>query len=173
MKLKSIEYKYLVAIIYVCVLFLDRMDVTIVNVAMPTFAEVFKVDITKTEWVSTGFLLALAIVIPISGWAGDKFGYKKIFIFATFIFTLSSFLCACAWSLNSLVFFRVMQGIGGGMVVPVGMAMTYRAFPTKEYSKAASYTLMPTLVAPAIAPTLGGFVLEHYSWRWIFIFNVQ
>ena len=169
---KQIEYKYLVAVIYVCVLFLDRMDVTIVNVAMPTFAEVFKVNITETEWVSTGFLLALAIIIPISGWAGDKFGYKKIFIIATFIFTLSSLLCACAWSLNSLVLFRIMQGIGGGMIVPVGMAMAYRAFPTSEYSKAASYTLMPTLVAPAIAPTLGGFVLEHFSWRWIFIFNV-
>lgn len=169
---KSIEYKYLVAIIYVCVLFLDRMDVTIVNVAMPTFATVFNVNVTETEWVSTGFLLALAVVIPISGWAGDKFGDKKIFIIATAIFTLSSLLCACAWSLNSLVLFRIMQGIGGGMIVPVGMSMAYRAFPTSEYSKAASYTLMPTLVAPAIAPTFGGFVLENFSWRWIFIFNV-
>ncbi len=172
MSKKAIEYKYLVAIIYVCVLFLDRMDVTIVNIAMPTFANIFKVNVTDTEWVSTGFLLALAIIIPISGWAGDKFGTKKIFIIATSIFTLGSLLCALAWSLESLIFFRIMQGVGGGMVIPVGMSMAYRAFPAKEYSKAASYTLMPTLVAPAIAPTFGGFVLQNFSWRWIFLFNV-
>ena len=169
---KTIEYKYFVALIYVCVSFLDRMDVTIVNVAMPTFAEVFKVKVTETEWVSTGFLLALAIIIPISGWAGDKFGTKKVFIIATTIFTLGSLLCAFAWSFESLVIFRILQGVGGGMVIPIGMTMTYRAFPAKEYSKAASYTLMPTLIAPAIAPTLGGFVLEHFSWRWIFLINV-
>lgn len=165
-------YKYFVAIIYTCVLFLDRMDVTIVNIAMPTFAKVFQVSITETEWISTGFLLSLAIVIPISGWLGDKFGYKKIFIFATAIFTIGSLLCACAWSLKALVTFRIIKGLGGGILVPVGMSMTYRAFPTSEYSKAASYTLMPTLVAPAVAPTLGGLVLEHFSWRWLFIFNL-
>jgi EmrB/QacA subfamily drug resistance transporter len=172
MSKRIIEYKYLVAITYVCVSFLDRMDVTIVNVAMSTFADIFKVKVTETEWISTGFLLALAIIIPISGWAGDKFGTKKIFIIATTIFTLGSLLCAFAWSLEALVVFRILQGIGGGMVIPIGMAMTYRAFPATEYSKAASYTLMPTLIAPAIAPTLGGFILENFSWRWIFLINV-
>ncbi|MGY3804765.1 MDR family MFS transporter [Pigmentibacter ruber] len=172
MAIKKLQYKYLVAVIYICVLFLDRMDITIVNIAMPTFAKVFDVAITKTEWISTGFLMSLAIVIPISGWLGDKFGYKKIFILGTIIFTIGSLLCACAWSLSSLVIFRVLKGFGGGILVPVGMAMTYRVFSPAEYSKAASYTLMPTLVAPAIAPTFGGFVLEHFSWRWIFLFNI-
>ncbi|WGL60079.1 DHA2 family efflux MFS transporter permease subunit [Pigmentibacter sp. JX0631] len=172
MIIKRLEYKYLVALIYTCVLFLDRMDVTIVNIAMPTFAKVFEVPITRTEWISTGFLMSLAIVIPISGWLGDKFGYKKIFILGTIIFTLGSLFCASSWSLSSLIMFRVLKGLGGGILVPVGMTMTYRAFSHTEFSKAASYTLMPTLVAPAIAPTFGGFVLEHFSWRWIFLFNV-
>jgi EmrB/QacA subfamily drug resistance transporter len=169
---KPLEYKYIVAIIYSVVLFLDRMDITIVNVAMPTFATAFGINVTQTEWIATGFLLALAVVIPASGWTGDKFGTKKIFILANIIFTSSSLLCALSWSLNSLVAFRILQGVGGGMILPVGMSMVYRAFNPKEYPKVANYTLMPILVAPAIAPTLGGFILQYTSWHWIFLVNV-
>lgn len=170
--MKRLEYKYIVAIIYSVVLFLDRMDVTIVNVAMPTFARAFSIPVPQTEWISIGFLLALAVMIPVSGWAGDRFGNKKVFILACMIFTTSSLLCALSWNLVSLVCFRIFQGIGGGMILPVGMSMVYRAFSPKEYPKVANYTLMPILVAPAIAPTVGGFILQYTSWHWIFLVNV-
>lgn len=170
--MKKLQYKYTVAIIYCVVLFLDRMDITIVNIAMPTFATVFGVPVSQTEWIATGFLLALAVVIPSSGWAGDKFGSKKVFILANLIFTLSSLLCSFSWDLNSLVAFRILQGVGGGMILPVGMAMVYRAFTPKEYPKVANYTLMSILVAPAIAPTIGGLILQYSSWHWIFLINV-
>lgn len=166
------EYKYIVAVIYSVVLFLDRMDVTIVNVAMPTFANAFQIPITQTEWIALGFLLSLAIMTPISGWMGDKYGNKRIFVLANLIFTFSSLLCALSWNLSSLVLFRILQGVGGGMILPVGMSMVYRAFSPKEYPKVANYTLMSILVAPAIAPTIGGVLVQHFSWHWIFLINV-
>lgn len=166
------KYQLIVVLIYISVLFLDRMDVTIVNVAMPTFAHVFGVNVTDTEWIATGFLLALALIIPISGWLSNRFGIKKVFIFAVSMFTLGSLLSALAWSLSSLVFFRVIQGIGGGVLLPVGMALTYRTFPRHQFAKVANYTLMPTLTAPAIAPAVGGFLLTHASWHYLFLINV-
>lgn len=168
---KKLEYKYLVAIIYVSILFLDRMDLTITNVAMPTFAKDFQISITDTDWIATSFLIALGVVMPVSGWLSDRFGSKKTFLFANCLFILSSTLCACAWGFSSLIFFRVLQGIGGGLLVPVGMSMTYRAFEPREYPKLANYTLIPTLVAPSIAPAIGGFILEHLSWHWIFLLH--
>lgn len=166
------KYQAIVISIYVSVLFLDRMDVTIVNVAMPTFARVFNVNVTDTEWIATSFLLALALIIPLSGWLSNRFGTKNVFIFAVSMFTVGSFLSALAWSLPSLVFFRVIQGIGGGVLLPVGMALTYRTFPRRQFAKVANYTLMPTLTAPAIAPAVGGFFLTHASWHYLFLINV-
>ena len=170
--IKKLEYKYIVSIIYVLILFLDRMDLTITNVAMPTFAKTFHIDVTETDWIATSFLIALGVIMPVSGWLSDKYGSKKIFILANILFTFSSVLCALAWSFNSLVFFRILQGIGGGLLVPVGMSMTYRAFTTKEYPKLANYTLIPTLVAPSIAPALGGVILEYLNWHWIFFLHL-
>ncbi len=169
--IKKLEYKYQITIIYIFILFLDRMDLTITNVAMPAFAHHFNIKVTETDWISTSFLIALGIAMPVSGWLSDKFGSKKIFIFANIIFTLSSVLCATAWNLQSLIFFRIIQGIGGGIIVPVGMSMAYRAFPIQQYAKLANYTLIPTLIAPAIAPVIGGIILEKLSWHWIFLLH--
>src|SRR5258708_7423184 len=108
---KLIEYKYIVAIIYTCVLFLDRLDLTIVNITLPTLARYFHVPITQTEWITNSFLLALAIIIPVSGWLGDTFGTKKIFIIATAVFGLSSLLCAFAPNFLFIVSMRFIQGL--------------------------------------------------------------
>lgn len=166
------EYRYAVAAIYATVLFLDRLDLTIVNITLPTLATYFKVPITQTEWITNGFLLALAISIPISGWAGDRFGVKKIFIIATCIFGLSSLLCAFAPNLLIMIVLRFFQGLGGGMIIPVGMTMVYRVFDHSEYASITSFIFIPTLVAPAIAPLLGGLILYFYNWQWVFIFSV-
>lgn len=170
---KSIEYKYIVAIIYTTVLFLDRLDLTMVNIALPTLATYFKVPITATEWISNGFLLALAISIPASAWLGDRFGIKKIFLFSTILFALSALSCAFSHSFYLLVFLRFMQGIGGGLLIPVGMTMVYRIFEPKDYARITSYTFIPALLAPAFAPAIGGTILHFLNWQWIFIISAS
>lgn len=166
------NYRYIVAAIYAIVLFLDRLDLTIVNIALPTLAEYFKVPITQTEWINNAFLLALAISIPISGWAGDRFGVKKVFIIATSIFGLASLLCAFAPNLTIMAILRFIQGLGGGMIIPVGMTMVYRVFDHAEYASITSFIFIPTLIAPAIAPALGGMIIYFFGWKWIYLFAV-
>lgn len=168
----KIEYRYIVAAIYAVVLFLDRLDLTIVNIALPTLAEYFKVPITQTEWVNTAYLLALAMSIPISGWAGDRFGIKKVFIIATSLFGLSSLLCAFSPDLTTMAILRFLQGLGGGVIIPVGMTMVYRVFDPSEYASITSFIFIPTLIAPAIAPALGGVIINYFGWKWVFLFAV-
>jgi EmrB/QacA subfamily drug resistance transporter len=168
----KIEYKYVVAIVSVFGLFMDLLDGTIVNVAAPTLAKDFHASTTTIEWVITGYLLSLAVFIPVSGWAGDKFGTKRTFMFALAVFTTASLCCALAWNIQSLIAFRVFQGVGGGMLTPVGTAMVFRAFPPSERSKASGFMVIPTTVAPASGPVLGGFLVEYINWEWIFLVNV-
>jgi EmrB/QacA subfamily drug resistance transporter len=170
--LKKIEYRYVVAAIYAIVLFLDRLDLTIVNITLPTLAAYFKVPITHTEWVNNAFLLALAISIPISAWIGDRFGTKKIFIISTSIFGIASFLSAFSPNISTLVLMRFLQGLGGGMIIPVGMTMVYRVFDTSEYASITSFIFIPTLIAPALAPALGGLIIHFFTWQWVFLFAV-
>lgn len=170
--LKSLEYKYIVVIIYASILFLDRLDLTIVNITLPTLAQYFHVSITQTEWITNSFLLALAIIIPASGWLGDKFGSKKIFIIATAVFGISSLLCAFAPNFLFMVAMRFLQGLSGGVIIPVGMTMVYRGFAPAEYASVTSFIFIPSLIAPAIAPALGGLITHYFGWQWVFIFAV-
>lgn len=168
----GIEYKWLVAIVFVIGIFMDLLDTTITNVAVPTLAKDFDVSATTIEWVVTGYLLSLAVFIPVSGWAGDRFGTKRTFMFALTFFTISSFLCGTAWNIQSLIGFRVLQGVGGGMLTPVGTAMLFRAFPPAERAQAGALMTIPIVVAPASGPVLGGYLVEFHSWQWIFWINV-
>ncbi len=169
---RIVPYKWLVAMAFVLGLFMDILDTTIVTVALPTLSAEFGADTNTIEWVVTGYLLSLALWIPASGWLGDRFGTKRCFIFALFSFTLASGLCGAAWNIESLIAFRVLQGVGGGMLTPVGTAMLYRAFPPIERPKASSLLAMVTVLAPAIGPVLGGLLVEQASWRWIFYVNL-
>jgi len=168
---RPLEYKTKVAIIYMTSLFMEIMDTTVVNVALPTLAEDFKVGTDGIEWVVLGYLLSLAVWIPASGWLGDRIGTKKVFLFAIAMFTGASMLCGFSGSLNQLIAFRILQGVGGGMLTPVGAAMLYRAFPLDERAKAATAVLGVAVTAPAIGPVLGGFIVDTISWRWIFFVN--
>src|SRR6185295_12015187 len=123
MNLRNVEYKWLVAASFVFGIFMDLMDITIVNVALPKLGQTFHATASSLEWVVTGYLLSLAIWIPASGWIGDKIGTKKVYLFALAMFIGGSALCALSWSIGSLIAFRVIQGIGGGMMTPVGMSM--------------------------------------------------
>jgi EmrB/QacA subfamily drug resistance transporter len=168
----KVDYKYLVAGVFVFGLFMDILDTTIVNVALPRLAEEFQANTATLEWVVTGYVLSLAVWIPASGWIGDRFGTKKTFMFATAMFTVGSALCGRAWSIESLVFFRILQGVGGGMLTPVGTAMLYRAFTPAERARASAVLSIPTMFAPMLGPLFGGFLVDAVSWRWIFYINL-
>jgi EmrB/QacA subfamily drug resistance transporter len=151
---------------------MDLLDMTIITVAVPTLAQEFSASTTTIEWVVTGYLLSLAVFIPISGWLGDRFGTKRTFMAALSIFLGGSVLCGFAWDIDSLIAFRVVQGIGGGMLTPVGMAMLFRAFPPAERAAAAAVLAIPITVAPALGPLLGGYLVDYQDWRWIFFINI-
>lgn len=145
---RTVAYKYIVAVVYVAALFLDILDTTIVNVALPTLGRDFHSD--NAEWVVLGYTLSLAVWIPASGWLGDRIGTKRTFMFAFVAFIFGSLLCASAQSMEQLIAFRVVQGIGGGMLTPVGVAMLFRAFPPAERVRASTYIMIPSLAAPAL-----------------------
>jgi EmrB/QacA subfamily drug resistance transporter len=168
----QVEYRYLVAAAFIFGLFMDILDTTIVNVALPRLAEEFQANTAALAWVVTGYVLSLAVWVPASGWIGDRFGTKKTFLFATAMFVIGSALCGQAWSIESLVFFRIVQGIGGGMLTPVGTAMLYRAFTPAERARASAIMSVPTMVAPMLGPVFGGFLVDAVNWRWIFYVNV-
>jgi EmrB/QacA subfamily drug resistance transporter len=168
----KVSYKWLVAVAFVAGLFMDLMDVTIVNVALPTLGLDFGASTNTLEWVVTGYLISLAIWIPASGWISDRFGSKRTFVVALVLFTAGSALCGLAWSAGSLIAFRVLQGVGGGMMTPVGTAMLFRAFPPAERARASAVVTVPTALAPALGPLLGGWLVDHATWRWIFYVNV-
>ena len=168
----NLEYKWLVGIVYIMALFMDLLDMTVINVAVPTLAREFNANTTTIEWVVTGYLLSLALFIPISGWLGDRFGTKRVFLSALAIFLAGSVLCGLAWDVESLIAFRVLQGVGGGMLTPVGMTMLFRAFPPAERAAASAVLTVPITVAPALGPILGGYLVDYQDWRWIFFINI-
>jgi EmrB/QacA subfamily drug resistance transporter len=161
-----------VSIVFVAVMFMNIMDITIVNVALPRIGRDLSVAPTAVSAVSIGYLVSLAVVIPASGWLGDRFGAKRVLLTATVIFTIASALCGAAQTFDQLVIFRVLQGVGGGMLTPVGMAMLFRAFPPEERVRASSILTTPTALAPAIGPVLGGILVTSLSWRWVFYVNL-
>jgi len=171
--LGKVEYKYIVALVGVFSIFMELLDTTVINVAIPTLQREFEVGQPSTiQWVITGYLLSLAVFIPVSGWAGDRFGTKRVFMFALTTFTTASLLCAVAPSIEALIGFRVLQGVGGGMLSPVAFSMVWRAFPNEERSKAAGIMVVPAAIAPASGPVVGGALVEYASWPWIFLVNL-
>jgi EmrB/QacA subfamily drug resistance transporter len=148
------------------------LDTTIVAVALDTLGRDFRVSVTTIQWVTTGYLLSLAVVIPVTGWAVDRFGHKRMFMLSLSLFVIGSSLCGVAWSANSLIAFRVLQGIGGGMILPVGQSMLARAAGPQRMGRVMSVIGAPTVLGPILGPVLGGLIVSNFSWRWIFYINV-
>ena len=148
------------------------LDTTIVNVALHTLGRELHSSIASIQWVATGYLLSLAAVIPITGWAARRFGAKPIYITSLVLFTLGSALCGLASSSTELIVFRVLQGVGGGMILPVGQLMMAQAAGPKRMGRVMSVVAVPAMLAPILGPTIGGLILDNASWRWIFFVNV-
>src|SRR5437588_1360820 len=148
------------------------LDTTVVNVAIDHLAVVFHSSLTTIQWVITGYTLALAAVIPVTGWAADRFGTKRIYLWSLVLFTLGSVLSGLAWSDASLILFRVLQGVGGGMIMPAVMTiMTKKAGPHRM-GRVMGVLGVPMLIAPILGPILGGWLVDDVSWRWIFFINL-
>jgi len=148
------------------------LDTTIVNVAIDRLSIDFNASLTTIQWVITGYTLALAAVIPATGWAADRFGTKRIYLISLVLFMLGSALCAAAWSAGSLIAFRVLQGIGGGMIMPAVMTITTKKAGPHRMGRIMGILGVPMLIAPIIGPILGGWLVDDVSWRWIFLINV-
>ncbi|HEY4991719.1 MAG TPA: DHA2 family efflux MFS transporter permease subunit, partial [Nakamurella sp.] len=160
------------ATVFVAAMFINIIDATVVNVALPTIAADFGVPVELTATVNIGFLVAVAVAIPVAGWLGDRFGAREVFLLAVGLFTVASAACGLAATVQQLVIFRILQGIGGGLMTPVGMSMLYRAFPPNERVRLSRIINVPIALAPAIGPVLGGLLVQRASWRWIFGINV-
>lgn len=152
--------------------FMSILDSSIVNVAISKMMQVFNTTAGQIEWVVTVYMLALGVVIPFSGWAGDKFGYKKLYIFALSMFTFGSFLCTVSWSVNSLIISRVIQALGGGLLMPTMMTMVKKIVPAGSFGTAMGIVGVALLIAPALGPTIGGYLVEYVDWKWIFTINI-
>jgi EmrB/QacA subfamily drug resistance transporter len=155
-----------------CALFMQMLDSTVVTTALPTMALALDSDPVSLNIAITSYLLSLAVFVPISGWAADRYGARKVFMIAIGIFTLSSLACALSATLLHLVLSRIAQGMGGAMMVPVGRIILLRTIPKHDLLRAMAFLSMPALIGPLIGPPLGGFLVTYASWHWIFLINL-
>jgi EmrB/QacA subfamily drug resistance transporter len=148
------------------------LDATIVNVAIPTLGRELHTSIATIQWVMTGYLLAFASVIPLTGWASERFGAKRVFIAALVLFMAGSTLAGSAWSIEALIVFRIVQGVGGGLIMPVGQTILAQAAGPQRMGRVMSVVGVPMLLAPVFGPVIGGAIVDQVSWRWIFFVNL-
>ncbi len=168
----SAANKWLVALAVMLATLIEVLDMTIANVALDHIRGSLSAGVDEAAWVLTSYIVANAIVIPLSGWLGNLFGRKRFFNACILLFTASSFLCGAAPNLESLVLFRVIQGLAGGSLMPVSQAILMETFPAKEQPMAMALWGMGMMVGPVLGPILGGWITDNYSWRWIFFINL-
>ena len=162
----------LVAGVVVLGAIMSILDITVVSVAQPTFQTEFEASPAQVAWTMTGYTLALASVIPLTGWAADRFGTKRLYMLAVALFTAGSVLCAAATSVEMLTAFRVLQGLGGGMLMPLGMTIMTRAAGPERIGRVMAVLGVPMLLGPIFGPILGGWLIDIASWHWIFLINL-
>src|SRR5713226_7378669 len=162
----------LVPLVVACAMFMQNLDSTVIATALPTIARSLDESPLRLNVAITCYLLSLAVFIPISGWTADRFGARRVFSAAIVVFTLGSIGCGMANSLGALVIARIVQGMGGAMMVPVGRLVLLKTVPRSELVRAMSYVSVPALVGPVIGPPLGGFIVTYGSWPWIFFINI-
>ena len=169
---RGAEHRYLIAAAVVLAALMQVIDSSIVNVALPDMMGNLGANLDEIAWVSTGYILASVIVIPLTGFLGELFGRKRYFVGSIILFTISSFFCGAAGSLGTLIFWRIVQGIGGGALMTVSQAVLLESFPAEEAGTAMALFGLGVMVGPTIGPTLGGWLVDNWGWPWIFFINL-
>jgi len=164
--------RILLPLIIACALFMENLDSTVISTALPAIAADFGVSPIHLKLALTSYLLAIAVFIPASGWLADRYGARTIFRLAIVTFTVGSILCGLSGSIAGMVFARVVQGIGGAMMVPVGRLVILRSVPKAQLVGSLAWLTVPALIGPVVGPPLGGFITTYFAWRWIFWINV-
>lgn len=168
----GLAYKWIVAMVVIIGVFMAILDSTIVNIAIPRLQTAFGADLHSVQWVLTGYILAQGVATPTVAFFADRLGTKRLYIIALAAFTAGSALCGLAWSLPILIFFRVVQGVGGAALFPLSLTLIFREFPPQERGAAMGLFGVPALLAPALGPTLGGYIVTYAGWQLIFYINV-
>src|SRR6266699_640623 len=166
------KYRYLIAITVSLASVLELLDTSIVNVAIPHMMGNLGATLDQIAWVSTGYIVANVIVLPITGWLSAYFGRRRYFAASITLFTIASFFCGNAHSLETLVFWRIVQGLGGGALLSTSQAILYEEFPRSEYGTAMAIFGVGVMVGPTLGPTLGGYITDAFGWPWIFYINI-
>src|ERR671933_1285426 len=161
-----------IAVVVIVGAVMSILDTTIVNVALESLSRDLNAPLSTIQWVATGYLLSLATVIPLTGWAAERFGPRRVWMTVVAAFVLTSALCGAAWSAESLIAFRVLQGFAGGMIMPIGMITLAQTAGPSRVGRVMSVVGVPMLLAPVLGPVLGGLIVTHLSWRWIFFVNL-
>ena len=169
---QGLSYKWIVAIVVILGAFMSVLDQTVVNIAIPSLQNAFGADIHTVQWVVTAYLLTQGAMTPTAPYLANNFGIKRSYILSLIAFTLGSLLCGLSWSLPLLILFRVLQGLGGAILLPLSFTMIFREFPPEERGLALGTLGVPTLLAPALGPILGGYLVTFVSWRVIFFINI-
>src|SRR5580700_9391554 len=163
---------WLIAVSVMLATFMEVLDTTVVNVSLPHIAGSLSSTIDEATWALTSYLVANAIILPMTGWLASMFGRKNLLMLSVIGFTVSSFLCGLAPTLGSLIFFRILQGATGGALQPLSQAVLLEAFPPHDRGKAMAFWALGIVVAPILGPVLGGWLTDSYSWRWVFYINI-
>src|SRR3954463_13547389 len=161
-----------IAIVVILGAIMSVLDTTIVNVALDTLSHDLHTSLDGIQWVVTGYMLALAAVIPVTGWGATRFGSRRLYLISLVLFTAGSALCGLAWSSETLIAARVLQGLGGGMLMPIGQMILVKAAGPQNMPRVMSAIGVPIILAPVFGPTLGGLLIEHAGWQWIFFVNL-
>src|SRR5205085_822393 len=169
---RGMQYKWIVATVVILGVFMSILDQTIVNIAIPRLQTAFGADVHSVQWVLTAYILAQGVATPTAAYFSDTLGIKRFYIISLGAFTLGSALCGLAWSLPILITFRVIQGLGGAALFPLSITLLFREFPPQERGMAMGFFGVPALLAPALGPTLGGYLVTYAGWQLIFYINL-
>lgn len=161
-----------ITIAVMCAAFMAVLDISIVNVGLNDIRASFGTPIDQIAWVSTGYMVANVVVIPMTGWFQRRFGFRRYFVVSVLLFGVASTLCGLAWNLPSLVVFRVLQGLGGGAIIPTSQSILFARYPRREHGMAQALFGLGAVTAPLFGPTVGGYLIEWFSWHWIFLINI-
>src|SRR3954464_2272766 len=164
--------KAAITIVVMLAAVMAMVDISIVNVALSDIRASFGTPLDQIGWVSTGYMMANIVIIPLTGWFQRRFGFRLYFTVSILIFTAASVLCGVAWNLPSLVAFRILQGIGGGAIIPTAQNLLLGRYPRREHGMATGLFAVSAITGPLLGPTVGGYLIDLASWHWIFLVNL-